>query len=788
MNALPATSKWDAWLSNLLEHLRTPLYRNGYALVASSTLTSAIGLLYWVVAARWYDAEMVGISSTLISTMTFLSSVAMLNMGSTLNRFIPTAGRRTPRLILAAYGVSLGAAAATGTVFVIGQRVWAPSLNFLQTIPGFWVWFVVATLAWCIFVLQDRVLTGLRKAMWVPFENLLFALGKVGLLFVLAASYPRDGVFLSWTLPVIVIVPAINILIFARLIPKHMHTHANIEAPLGFRRGATFAGGDFLGSLVMMAAVDLLPLIVLERAGAASAAYFYLAWTIAYSLYLIPSNMGNSLIVEATVDEVKLNVYSYKMLVQNMRLIVPIVMVVVIGAPLLLRLFGKEYSAEGATLLRLLSLSAIPNVVTSLYANIQRVKVRMKVLLGVMITMCTMVIGLSYFLLGTVGITGVGIAWLASQSIVALILLATEMRLLWLSRVNLTALIWLWQHAKATILRQSRRDRALIETYTSGILQEIQRQSGLPEATNWQLLDALVMVKDGSGYHLGMPGQPVAILKLSGSPSSAASLMHHRMIIQDLQSKQDLGEWRTLLPRVIAHGLLGEQVYVVETQLPGTGGAQALTRTSSISDFLLNAAHAIEPLHRKTARTLIVDDTILGEWVDVPIEIVRVALQETTSGALHSLVQLGNELKTALRGRTMTVSWVHGDFVPENILIEPTTHQISGIVDWELACKQALPQLDLAWLLLSTHLHVQHKEIGDVILRYLDEKKGGWTELEREVLAVGTFGQGGDILPSRMMILLTWLHHVSSNLKKAERYEHSWFWLSKNVESVLFYL
>ena len=33
-----------------------PLYRNGYALVASSGLTSALGLVFWVLAARLYAA------------------------------------------------------------------------------------------------------------------------------------------------------------------------------------------------------------------------------------------------------------------------------------------------------------------------------------------------------------------------------------------------------------------------------------------------------------------------------------------------------------------------------------------------------------------------------------------------------------------------------------------------------------------------------------------------------------------------------------------------------------
>ena len=51
-------------LKTLSAHLRTPLYRNSYALVANTIVTSGLGVLYWLVAARLFammqarDAEM----------------------------------------------------------------------------------------------------------------------------------------------------------------------------------------------------------------------------------------------------------------------------------------------------------------------------------------------------------------------------------------------------------------------------------------------------------------------------------------------------------------------------------------------------------------------------------------------------------------------------------------------------------------------------------------------------------------------------------------------------------
>ena len=56
------------WLRTVVRtRLALPLYRNGYALIASSLLTSVTGLAYWVIAAHAYSAAAVGVSAALIS-------------------------------------------------------------------------------------------------------------------------------------------------------------------------------------------------------------------------------------------------------------------------------------------------------------------------------------------------------------------------------------------------------------------------------------------------------------------------------------------------------------------------------------------------------------------------------------------------------------------------------------------------------------------------------------------------------------------------------------------------
>src|SRR5207237_10402165 len=84
---------------------------------------------------------------------------------------------------------------------------------------GFGAWFVASTAVWSVFNLQDSALTGLRAAIWLPLENGVYGLVKLGLLVLVAGTSLADGVFTSWTLPVLALLVPVNLLVFRRILP-----------------------------------------------------------------------------------------------------------------------------------------------------------------------------------------------------------------------------------------------------------------------------------------------------------------------------------------------------------------------------------------------------------------------------------------------------------------------------------------------------------------------------------------------------------------------------------------
>jgi O-antigen/teichoic acid export membrane protein len=95
----------------------------------------------------------------------------------------------------------------------------------------------------------------------------------------------------------------------------------------------------------------------------------------------------------------------------------------VVAAPYVLHFLGPGYtSATGV--LRLLALSAIPALITNTAISVTRSQRNMRMVTGIQVVICAVVWGLSATLMGPLGITGVGVAWLVAQTVTALALAA----------------------------------------------------------------------------------------------------------------------------------------------------------------------------------------------------------------------------------------------------------------------------------------------------------------------------------------------------------------------------
>ena len=402
-------------LGRVIDALRNPLYRTGYALVGNTIGTTVVGFIFWVIAAHLYNPEALGRCSALVSALIVVSFLAQLDLQTTLARFLPQAGRSAGRFIAYSYGVSSVAAVALGVAFVTVLPRLNSHWQFLRTSGPLGLIFVAAVVVWGIFALEDAALTGLHRAVVVPVENSIYGVVKLLLLLGLASILASTGIFIAWLVPLLVIVPAVNWLIFRRYVRVREPAAAST---LRAREVIHFAAIDYVGMLFSECYGYVLPLLVLSILGPAANGSFFIAWTIASGLELVAFNFGTSLLVEGVRAPNRLAELTRGVLIRCALVTISGSAVLALGRNLILRIFGPTYD-NASVLLVLLGVASIPYSVIIVAFALDRIERRVGRATVTQMALAVLTLGSSLLLIRKLGIDGIGLAWLGTSSIVA---------------------------------------------------------------------------------------------------------------------------------------------------------------------------------------------------------------------------------------------------------------------------------------------------------------------------------------------------------------------------------
>jgi hypothetical protein len=389
---------------------------NAISLMASTFAASALGLVFWAVAARVDSATAVGRAFAEVAALTLLATLAQLNMTNVFIRLLPVAGRFTGTFIARGY------VAVTALALVISSAFVASGLGSGVVGAG-WAersLFIVAVALFAIFALQDSVLTALRIAHWVPVENTSFASVKLALLPLLAFLPTRLGPVVAWVLPVAIAVIAVNLLLYRGPVAQTRRIHGGELPPR--RRLLSFIAAEYACTLCALATLQVMPLLVLWRLGAVPEAYFTLPWLICMSITLLLWNIGASFVVAAAASPADLHDLLRRSLRLGGSVALGAVLACCVGGSLILHLAGSGYAQHGTSLLRLVGLSVPFTAVTVLYSTFAWLEQRLWRLVAIQAGTGVLLLTITFALLPRLGLVAVGWAYLAAQGIAAIMM------------------------------------------------------------------------------------------------------------------------------------------------------------------------------------------------------------------------------------------------------------------------------------------------------------------------------------------------------------------------------
>jgi len=390
------------------------LVRNSVCLMAATAVTSLLGYVFWVAAARLYAAAPIGEAGSAVSAMTFASLLGALGGSSAIIAELP--GKRQPRDWSSTVTTALVFTSATSaltallTVLVL-SRVGDSAVLYRQA-P--WIAaFVVGVVATTASQLLENIWVAERQAGWFLAASTVFAAAKLAVIAVpVFVVFGATGILSVWSAVLTVTVVGC-LLMLGRLYQYRPRISAFRSQIWSMRQTLT---GNYVITVGDQMPLYLIPVLVALVVSPAAAGWFYAAYKIGGFYSVFASAVGSTTFAEGTHRPDR----ALPVAMAGMKIILPFIAlgmaVTIFGGRLILLAFGGAYAAHAYTLLVLLSVAAFPDAIVNIYRSVLRVHRRYATASAICWAIAGLRLILTWRFVLQFGITGAGWAWLLTQA------------------------------------------------------------------------------------------------------------------------------------------------------------------------------------------------------------------------------------------------------------------------------------------------------------------------------------------------------------------------------------
>ncbi|MDW5562378.1 MAG: oligosaccharide flippase family protein [Methanomassiliicoccus sp.] len=402
-------------LSEIKRSYSNPFYSNTTYIILSSMMGSTIGLIYWIIAARYYPEETVGVATAIISLIGLIVSISLIGLDQSLIRYFPDWDKS--KIVTTTLLITSTLSALMGLFTIEFARYLSPSLTIIDQSGT--IIFLIFVILQCSSGIMSNAFIAMRKARYTFIQTIIMSSRLI--LLVVFISLGVAGILLSWALSYAIASLVAIYLLYELGIRIKKIDYAFVKESFGFSIGIYVFGN--LNSFPLM----ILPLLVLNLLGAVASANYYIASSFAMIASIIISACNTSLFVEGSHGE-RLKESVFKSLLASTGLLIPLTIGVYLGGGFLLSLLGKSYATGGFELLKLLLIANLFNIPYGAYYTILKIQKNIKRLIELGALNCIFTLGLCYLLMQMYGLNGIGYASILANGIEIIIILPLMMR------------------------------------------------------------------------------------------------------------------------------------------------------------------------------------------------------------------------------------------------------------------------------------------------------------------------------------------------------------------------
>lgn len=373
-----------SWLPDGALALKSSLWRRGRAggMIVSMTtsqvgttgITSALGFVYWWVAAHRFSPHAIGFAAAALSAMQLFGAVSVLGLGTMLIRELPRHPRRQGSLIVTGLSTAGLAGGVLGLFGVFALPLISGNLSRLTASAGSVLLFAAGVSLTAIATVLDLVLLGMLRGTLQFGRNAAFAVVKLGILVAVGLRF-RDtlgfAIVAAWVMGILV-----SLVLVAGVVWRE-HGPCLYSPRWALLRG--WAGPALMHhalNLELSLANLAMPIVVASVLSPTASAYFYTALMMASFVFVVPFALTVSLYAvgasspAAAPEKARLTLGLAVLagILTNCALL--------LGAHPLLALYGPAYATHAAWSLRVLGLAVFPLIIKDHYVAIRRIEGR----------------------------------------------------------------------------------------------------------------------------------------------------------------------------------------------------------------------------------------------------------------------------------------------------------------------------------------------------------------------------------------------------------------------------
>lgn len=270
---------------------------------------------------------------------------------------------------------------------------------------------------------------------------------------------------------------------------------------------------------------------------------------------------------------------------------------------------------------------------------------------------------------------------------------------------------------------------------------------------------------------LVIPGSKVA---------ESYALRNHQVVSELLQEPLLSAGVRRLILQPITAGEHEGQAFYIYRWVSGRNGYPVARGGVAPSAVTRCGFEFLDSLPAKSPPELLTGETLRDLLAGHRDAVARLCRSEEERRRLDAVV---DHVRAAMEGLHLPATFIHGDFVPQNLIFADSADELEGVIDWEFGSTRSAALIDHLQLVMSQDRAVRGGVFGDQVVECLH------AGLQGPPLAWEASGVAERLrLPAgrlRQLVMLYWLHLTA---RQAPFFHYRIFdrrWAGENVIAVL---